>query len=69
MNICPHIRQILNHRGTTTTRGLWIKTTWKIAANVTEYASMDRRQNKGLPAHGMDGEITPHHRKTAHYKT
>jgi hypothetical protein len=67
MNICPHVRQILNHSGITTL-GLWIKTTWKIAANIIEYEAADRRQNKGLAAHGMGGEIA-HHRKTAHYNT
>jgi hypothetical protein len=69
MNICHHVRQILNHSGITTL-GLWIETTWNIAANITEYAVVDTRQNKGLPAYGMGGEIAPHHRKkTAHYKT
>jgi hypothetical protein len=47
MNICPHVRQILNHGGITTL-GLWIKTTWNIAANITEHAPVDRRQNKEL---------------------
>jgi hypothetical protein len=68
MNICPHVRNILNHSGITTL-GLWIKTTWKIAANIREYAAVDRRQNKCLPAHGTGGEIAPHHIKTTHYKT
>jgi hypothetical protein len=68
MNICPHFRQVLNNSGNTI-HGFWIKATWKIAANIIEYAAVDRRQNKGLPAHGMGGEIASHHRKTAHYKT
>jgi hypothetical protein len=65
MNICPHVRQILKHGGITTL-GLWIKTTCNIAANITEYAAVDRRHNKGLPAYGMGGEIAPHHRKKQH---
>ena len=68
MNICPHVRQILKHSGIMTL-GMWIKTTWKIAANITEYEAMDRRRNKGLPVHAMGGEIVPHHRQTAYYKT
>jgi len=64
MNSCPHVTQILNHSGITTL-GLWIKTTWNTAANITEYAAVDKRQNKGLLAHGMGGEIAPHHRKNS----
>jgi len=48
---------------------LWIKATWTKAANIKEYAAMDRRQNKGLRTHGMGGETAPNHRKTALYKT
>jgi hypothetical protein len=65
MNICQHVRNILYYNGITTLE-LWIKTTWKIAANIREYAAMERRPKKGLPAHGMGEEISHRHRKTAH---